>query len=167
MGRQGELDHVPQHKHTDIDTYVLICGVFFLLISHYCHFSLWFLKLRKFKLNFKSVLFIQEPLHLEATPPFHWTVLPTSLSNTHTTSETKSNQKDQKEQHWWWIKCTLTTTGLFIFESVTYYFLIPFVSELLEHVDLRQLLTPFCHRDLFWSQSICSKINYTAEAALL
>lgn len=156
---------VPQHKHADIDTYISRC--FFLLISHYCHFYLWFPKLRKFKLDFKSALFIQKPLHLEATPAFHWRVLPTFPSNTHTTSETKSSQKDQKEQYWWWIKHTLTTNGLLIFESLTYYFLIPFVSELFEHVDLRQLLTPLCHHDLFWSQSICSQINYTAEAALL
>lgn len=144
-----------------------ILRFFFLLISHYCHFYLWFHKVRKFKLDFKSVLSIRKPLYLEATPAFHWRILPTFLSNTHTTSETKSNQKDQKEQYWWWVKYTLTTNRLLIFESLTYYFLIPFVSELFEHVDLRQLLTPLCHHDLFWSQSICSQINYTAEAALL
>lgn len=73
-------------------------GISFLLSSYYCQYYLWFLKLNKFKMYFKSVLLIKSLLHLQAVPFFAEEFYPLLLNRsgdhyfTHTTSETKSNQ---------------------------------------------------------------------------
>lgn len=141
MGTQGELEHVPQHMHAPIGIYV-----FKVFVSpHYCQLYLWFLKLSTFKFYFKSVLFIQELLRLQAAPPFCWRVLPTCvrsvwLSLLYQTHHFRKQIKPvgSKEAVLLMEQMHINFNLFYQFflicidrKKVTYYFLIPFVSELL------------------------------------
>lgn len=148
---------------------------FFLLRSHYYQFYLWFLKHREFRFDFKSVLFIQELLLQQTAPLFAggFYPLPSNQSGYHFVLKYAHHFRNQikpvgsKEAVLLMDQMDVNSNlSLSIFwictdqkKKVTYYFLIPFVSELLEHVDLSQLLTLLCHRDLFWSQPVCSQIK--------